>query len=301
MSSFRLRHCEPADADAIAGVVAAHERACRGSSAYSVADLEDEWRTVNLAEHTWAALDGDRVVGYGAIHERGELWRAEGFVHPDVFGRGLGAQLAGLLEAESRRRGGRRVQANVLEDDAPGQALMAALGYREVRRFREMRIEFAEPAPEPSWPDGLRSTPFDRATDARGFHAAQQEAFADHWEYTPRSFKQWSATHLDSPAFEPALWTVVREGRELVAGAIGRADAYGGGWVDVLYTRAPWRRRGLGEALLASSFAKLWARGRPNIGLAVDAQNETGAFRLYESAGMTPAWAAVLFEKALDG
>ena len=86
-----------------------------------------------------------------------------------------------------------------------------------------------------------------------------------------------------------------------MAGAICRADAYGGGWVDVLYTRAPWRRRGVGEALLASSLAKLWALDRPSIGLGVDAASDTGAFRLYERMGMRPEWAAVMFEKARDG
>jgi hypothetical protein len=54
-----------------------------------------------------------------------------------------------------------------------------------------------------------------------------------------------------------------------------RIQAYGGGWVDVLFTRAPWRRRGVG------------------------AQSETGAFRVYERLGMKPAWAGVTYEKAL--
>jgi len=35
------------------------------------------------------------------------------------------------------------------------------------------------------------------------------------------------------------------------------------------------------------------------VGLGVDAQNETGATRLYERAGMTVHWSATAFEKAL--
>jgi len=152
-----------------------------------------------------------------------------------------------------------------------------------------MRIDLAEAPPAPAWPDGLHSTSLDPAADARAFHAAQQEGFSDQWEHTPRRFESWSQVHLESPDFEPSLWTVVRDGDEVVAGAICRLEAYGGGWVDVLFTRAPWRRRGVGRALIAASFAKLWARDQPSIGLGVDAQSETGAFRLYESAGMTPA------------
>jgi mycothiol synthase len=301
MSSFRFRHCEADDAAAIAEVVAAHERAYVGSSAYSPSDLEDEWRTEDLAEHTWAALDGERVVGYGRISDRGDLWRADVSVHPDVFGRGLGARFAGLLEDEVRARGARRVQNTVLEADTPTRFLMTALGYREVRRFREMRIDLTEPPPAPVWPGGLSGTPFEPAADARAFHAAQQEAFADHWEFTPRTFDAWSHFHLESPAFDPSLWSVVRDGGDVAAGAICRLEAYGGGWIDVLFTRARWRRRGVGEALLASSFGKLWARGQANIGLGVDAQSETGAFRLYERVGMKPAWAGVTYEKSLDG
>jgi len=301
MSSFLLRHCEPADRAEVAEVVAAHERAWRGESLFSLMDLDDEWRNANLAADTWAALDEHRVVGYGRIFDRGELWRAQAVVHPDVFGRGLGKRLALLIEDEVRRRGGHRLQNEVLEADTSGRLLLSALGYRDVRRFREMRIDLEERPPEPVWPSGLRAATFAATRDARDFHAAQQESFADHWEHTPRTFELWSQSHIESPAFEPELWTVVYDGREIVAGAVCRANAYGGGWIDILFTRAPWRRRGVGEALLAASFSKLWDRGQPSIGLGVDAQNETGAFRLYERMAMTPAWAAVTFEKTLVG
>jgi ribosomal protein S18 acetylase RimI-like enzyme len=300
MSSFLFRHCEPGDAAAVAEVVAAHERACNGESAYSRADLESEWRTSKLAEHTWAALDGDRVVGYGRISNRGELWRADGWVHPDAVGRGLGAQLAALLEAEVRARGAKRVQSAILEPDTSARFLLTALGYREVRRFFELRIDLEGAPAAPAWPAGLRGLSFDPA-DARAFHAAQQEAFADHWEFLPRTFEAWSHAHLVSPGFDASLWSVVRDGDEIVAGAICRLEAYGGGWVDVLFTRAPWRRRGVGEALITACFARLWERGQTSIGLGVDAEGETGALRLYERMGMKPAWKAVIFEKALDG
>jgi mycothiol synthase len=300
MSSFQLRRCEPRDLAAAAEVVAAHERACRGESAYSLADLEDDWRTTNLAEHTWVALDGDRVVGYGHSSDRGELWRAEAYVHPGVFGRGLGTQLAARLEDEASAGGAKRLQNVVLETDTPARFLLTALGYHEVRRFRELRIDLEDAAPQaPVWPAGLRGTPFDRAVDAPAFHAAQQEAFADHWEFTPRSFEEWSEFHVEKPAFDPSLWTVARDGSALVGGAICRLEAYGGGWIDVLFTRAPWRRRGVGEALVAASFARLWERGQPSIGLGVDAQSDTGAFRLYERMGMRPGWSGITFEKAL--
>lgn len=60
------------------------------------------------------------------------------------------------------------------------------------------------------------------------------------------------------------------------------------GWVSTLGVRRPWRRRGLGLALLQHSFNELHRRGLRKIGLGVDAQSLTGATLLYEKAGMHP-------------
>jgi mycothiol synthase len=54
----------------------------------------------------------------------------------------------------------------------------------------------------------------------------------------------------------------------------------------VLGVRPAWRRRGLGEALLREAFHAMYGRGFTRIGLGVDAENVSGAVRLYERAGM---------------
>ena len=288
-----------ADAAAVTEVVAALESSLYGESAYSQADLEDEWSSLDLEQNLRVVRDGDRIVGYGALHPRGELWRAEGFVHPDVQGRGIGTLIATRLEEEAGRRGARRIQNSVFEPDSAARTLLELLGYRAVRTSREMRIELTAPPPPPAWPAGLRVVPFEPERDAFEFHAAHQEAFADHWEYTPRDFGSWSKGNLGSERFDPTLWCVVRDGEEIVAGTINTADTYGGGWIGVLFTRRPWRRQGVGAALLHDAFGRFWARGERSIGLGVDAESETGAFRLYERAGMVPALGWITYEKAL--
>ncbi len=71
------------------------------------------------------------------------------------------------------------------------------------------------------------------------------------------------------------------------------------GWVDTLAVLRPWRRKGLGMALLRHSFAEFYRRGTHKIGLGVDAQNLTGATRLYERAGMHVARQYDAYEKEL--
>ena len=288
-----------ADAAAVAEVVAAMESSLYGESTFSQGDLEAEWSHLDIGRNARVVRDGDRVVGYGALHELAELCRAEGFVHPDAHGLGIGRLIATGLEQEAAGRGARRIQNNVLEADTAARDLLEAMGYRAVRVFREMRIELEDPPPRPEWPDGLCAVPFDPKRDARAFHAAQEEAFADSWDFTPRDFESWSKVHLANERFDPALWCVVCAGDEIAAGTICTGDTFGGGFVQMLFTRRPWRGQGVGAALLADSFGRFWKRGERSVGLSVDAASDTGAFRLYERAGMTPALGWVMYEKTL--
>jgi GNAT superfamily N-acetyltransferase len=299
MSSIRLDGAAPADAAAVAGVVEALEASLYGPSTFSQADLEEEWAELDVGRDAFVARDGDRVVGYGVVRFRGDLWRVEAYVDPREHGRGVGRRLAAELEERARAGGAARVQNAVLEADGAACRLLETLGYRSVRILREMRIELAVPPPSPRWPDGLRVAAFDPERDARAFHAAREEAFADHWDHTPRDFDSWAQAYLHGERFDPALWCVVRAGEEIAAGTICTAGTYGGGFVHALFTRAPWRRQGVGAALLGDAFRRLWDAGERSVGLGVDAESDTGAFRLYERAGMTPALGWVVYEKGL--
>jgi GNAT superfamily N-acetyltransferase len=278
-------------------LVMAIETALYGETTFSQADLEAEWAEIDLAQDVRVVRDGDRVVGYAAAREKAEPWRAEGYVHPEAWGRGIGRLIATGLEEDAARRGARRIQNSVLEVDAAARALLESLGYGAVRVFREMRIDLAAPPPAPEWPDGLRVTPFDPARDVPAFHAAHEEAFADHWDHAPRDLAAWSKLHVDHERFDPALWCVVRAGDEIAAGTVCTGGTYGGGFVQALFTRRRWRRLGVGAALLDDAFGRLWAHGERSVGLGVDAASDTGAFRLYERAGMAPSLGWVLYEK----
>jgi mycothiol synthase len=287
-----------ADAAGVTEVVAALE-SLYGQSAFSRADLEDEWADLELEQDAHVVRDGDRIVGYGVVRERGERWRVEGYVHPDALGRGIGRLLATGLEAEAARRGARRIQSSVFEADSAARRLLESLGYGAVRVFRVLRIELEAPPPAPEWPDGLHVVPFDPERDALEFHAAHQEAFADAWDYRPRDFESWSKVNLASERFDPTLWCVVRAGDEIAAGTICTADTQLGGFVHTLFTRRPWRKQGVGAALLGDSFGRFWERGGHSVGLGVDATSDTGAFRLYERAGMAPVLGWMMYEKEL--
>ena len=60
-----------------------------------------------------------------------------------------------------------------------------------------MRRSITESEP-PGWPDGLVPDEFDADRDAAAFHAAEQEAFADHWEFQPRDLSRWRELHVET-------------------------------------------------------------------------------------------------------
>src|SRR5213592_3239901 len=110
-----LRPAVAADAAAVTELVVAVESSLYSESTFSQADLEEDWSELDLEQDVRVVGDGGRIVGYGAVHELGGIGRAQGCVHPDALGRGIGNMVATGLEEAATRRGARAIQTSVLE------------------------------------------------------------------------------------------------------------------------------------------------------------------------------------------
>jgi mycothiol synthase len=294
---MNVRRPAEGDAHAATEIVVALERHFLGEAEMTVADMLDEWHELDLNGDAWLVEIDGTVAGYGVLFTKVHVL-VDAYVHPAFFGRGVGSRLAELAEDAARRRGLTLLRNAVLGADKPAHALLEARGYRLVRHFYRMGIELKEEPPPSEWPGGLRLSRFDER-EARAFHAALQEGFADEWDHHPEPFEDWRARRLEGPKADPTLWFTVKDGDEIAAVLVCDEERYGMGWVAAIAVRKPWRRRGLGFALLRHAFGELYSRGQHVIGLAVDAENPTGATRLYERAGMRIIWNAVMFEKEL--
>jgi ribosomal protein S18 acetylase RimI-like enzyme len=71
-------------------------------------------------------------------------------------------------------------------------------------------------------------------------------------------------------------------------------------WIGDLAVRRPWRKRGLGSALVAGSLRAFAAAGFPYAALGVDAENLTGALAIYERLGFRAYQRFVALEKTTD-
>jgi ribosomal protein S18 acetylase RimI-like enzyme len=234
-------------------------------------------------------------VAYGVVIPHGERAETDGFVHPAQAGRGLGSWLIRRGQERARELGFRSVITWCLAPDTHARALFERFGYREVRRFYRMLIEHEREPVAPEWPEGFRVSAFEPG-EGPAFHAALEEAFAGEWNFVPEPFEHWAERRLNVADFDPTLWFIVRERDEIAAVLRCDPERAGAGWVGALGVRPQWRQRGLGLALLQHAFGELYRRGQSRVGLGVDAQNPSGATRLYERAGMHITYEAVAFE-----
>ncbi len=278
----------------------AFERAFAGAESFTAAEIADEWRRLDLEQDAWlVVVDGGRIAGYATLEELGEAgFQSDGYVHPELRGLGVGGKLVDLAEARARERGATFVQNTVVTSDEAANEVLEGRGYYSVRHFFRMAADLGDEPPEPEWPDGLRIEAFDEG-DALAFHESLEDAWQDHWGHSPRPFELFRERMMGSPRYDPTLWTVVRAGDEIVAGTICEAEYYEMGWVRSLFVRRPWRRHGLGMALLQNAFRQFHERGERRVGLGVDADSLTGATRLYERAGMRVVETTTVYRKEL--
>jgi len=279
-----------------------------GRNEVTVSDVRAEWilQDFDLETATRVAVDrSGKLIGYVEVWDIDELpvdiW-VWGRVHPDHEGRGIGTTLMKWAEIRARQALGRvpddikvAMRSGIFSNYERGLELFRNRGMRPIRRFYTMAIDINEQPPAAQWPDGITIRPMSGKDEARKVIAAVDDAFKDHWGYVEQPFEQelerWLHFMNHNESFDPNLWYLAMDGDEIAGVSLctekSREDP-AMAWISTLGVRRPWRRQGLGLALLHHSFGEFYRLGKAQVGLGVDATSLTGATRLYERAGMHP-------------
>lgn len=291
---YAIRRPRASDAEGVHALLAASDSAEFGeSTGYELDELSDDWARMELDHDAWMALGpGGEFAGFAFVQQlRYVRIDSEIYVHPGHFGRGIGTTLIRLAEARARTwiplapPQARAVLHNWINArNADACSLLEREGYAPERYFWRMRIELGDKPPEPVWPEGVTVCSASPDEDVRPFSETAAEAMADHWGHVTERFKEWRERRTGH-GFDPTLWFLAMAGEEPAGVALGSVSE-GNGWVDTLAAPGPWRRRGLGAALLHHAFGECRRRGIGRVELAVDAESATGATRLYERVGM---------------
>jgi mycothiol synthase len=288
----------------------------------TVADLE------NWLRHTLAGFDPARdvmlaevdgaLVGYAWVDwvdttDALREFRLGGYVHPDWQARGIGRRLLAWQEAHARTHPAAAASPRPLmlgtwssELNVRKVRLLAAAGYAPARSFFEMLRPTLDEVEVPPLPDGLEVRPIGHDRESqKQLWDADVEAFQDHWggfDSSDAAFEAW----LARPYRDAGLWVVAWDRGE-IAGAVVNTiyhsdnEAFGRrrGWLDSVFVRRAWRRRGLGAALVAQALVRLREAGMDEAMLGVDSDNPSGALGLYERAGFAVHRRSAAYRKPL--
>jgi ribosomal protein S18 acetylase RimI-like enzyme len=191
-----------------------------------------------------------------------------------------------------------------LGDDAYAAALVAH-GFAPSRTFFRMRIESSSPQmPDsmPPLPAGVAIESSDTEEVRRRIWAVDNASFAEHYNFTPRDFDEWWSFESTSTTRDPeGWWLLTVDGVDAAICLLDESRAeLGDGYVGVLGVLKEFRGRGLAQLLLQRAFVRYRDLGRAGTQLGVDAENGTGAVRVYEKVGMQVTRAIQGFSQPVD-
>lgn len=303
---YTTRPAQMADLEAALDTINAYSLALTGVAEDTSESLKLYWQSAgfHLDSDTLMILTPQgQVAGYTEFWDRGEPHaRLIGWscVHPEHWRRGLGKYLLEWSIERGRRNVVKAPEGTqvVLQHIAwstnqDAARLFTARGFQYVRSNYIMRIEFDQPPQPPALPEGITIRAINGEEEFRAALFTAHQAFKDHWGNTNQPFEDYYQRHKhhveNDPHYDPALWFIALENEE-IAGvslcSLFSAEDPDMAWVGTLGVLRPWRKRGIGLALLQHSFAEFYRRGKLRAGLGVDASSLTGAVRLYEHAGM---------------
>ena len=302
---MRLRPYREDDFDALLDLFNRHQLAAFGEADATAEDLRT-WLTtphVTVAEDIRLLEEDGRLIGYADVdptREEPPRWWCDVKIDPEVDADEIVPTLVGWLDDRTAADGG-TLRVWTSETDNRVTHALHALGFEPARHSYRMEIELAD-AGEPVWPEGVAVRTVGEDEHER-VHAAVLEVWRDTNDPFDETFDEWAHWTTRHESFDPSLWFVALAGDELAGFALCRQDPTdsNAGHVANLGVLRPWRRQGLGEALLLHSFAAFRDRGWTRGTLGVDASSKTGATRLYERAGMRVYRDTVFLERPVGG
>jgi mycothiol synthase len=292
------------DVPLILELVHASDIAAVGEPDFSEDEVREELTGPNtdLARDCWLAFDADGAIA-GWAYPRNPTGQARDFAEVYVWPeRGLPAQrpLLDLLLARMTERAAElghdvyTVRAGAIPTELAYIDTLTAAGFTFLKQHARMRMSLRDVSPVAAEPPAgvtIRPARLDDDGEMRRFHAVIEEAFLDS-DHPSMAYADWRRQFRGGDCF-------VAETDGEMAGVLQSTEPDDGGdeaWVRYLAVLRPYRKRGVGEALLRRAFAVFAGQGRPQVGLGVDMANPTEAARLYRKVGMAPLYRANVYQ-----
>jgi mycothiol synthase len=319
-----------ADAPDVAALLAAHQRAAKGSAGVDPEAVLGQlvgtgsWTRRQVLVHDPAG----RLVAWLSVHDRASgRTLVEVTITPDLPDEDAAALAAALFGAGERHAvdiarmrglGTSLLDSGAYADDPRQQRWLATAGFEQTRTWLQMTrpVTADEASSMPAPRDGVTVRPVERhddglpvAQDLQDVHRVLEESFQDHFSSYRESFPEFVMRLREDPGHRWDHWwlaTIETDEGVFPAGALVstvlREDAEGfeGSYVDYIGVHRRARGRGVAKALLHTAIADAARRGRNRVGLEVDAGSPTGADGLYTSMGWVTDYRTQSWHRELD-
>jgi mycothiol synthase len=179
-------------------------------------------------------------------------------------------------------------------------------GFKVTRYFFTMERNLTETIPQPQLPAGYSIRQINTKTDVPAWVDMFNKSFVDHWNHHDLTIENM-IHFINEPSYRPDLNLIaINTDGTFVAtcecqifpednNRTGRNEA----WIGTLATIRSHRKIGLGTAMLLSGLHKLKSLGMNTARLGVDADNPSGALRLYESVGFNKVYTRIVYMKSI--
>jgi len=317
-----IRTYRPEDMPALVTLTNEADAYDKMERATTLAETEHDMATPNYYPETdcFMAWDNGRLLGFADIFLRVDDAESTcyswGLVHPEWRRRGLGLRLMDKIYRRATERlieidrGEVYFGGSCRSEETGRRALFEAFGMQLVRYFVNLARSLNGDLPPVEIPAGYRLRPFERERDTEAVWRVENLAFRDHWGAADVPLDEFIHYQLELPHFRPELSVVVEE--EATGQIVGvsmneispdwiKQTKRQEGYVHTLAVLREARGKGLGTALLVHSLQVLHKEGMESAHLNADAENLTGAIRLYERVGFKVRKTYTAYRKSLRG
>ena len=265
-------------------------------------------------EGSWFALVDGEAVGFGSClveSNRIQAGMNEGHVDIDIVpghrGTDIGQALLDNALAYLRERKVESALARCVVGNDHMERLMTANSFEEAFRVYILRRVGRERVREVRVPEEIRlerRTLYDFSDEElEEFVGIFNDAFQDHLNFAPERKERF--LNFRDCRDEPRILTLAMREGDIVGFCLSeesemfnRERGVSTGWIDIIGVRPPYRRRGIGRALLADGTNWILERGMDTVYLGVFARNEK-ALDLYHSFDFVKERESMWFKKAL--
>ncbi|NJO59362.1 MAG: GNAT family N-acetyltransferase [Richelia sp. RM2_1_2] len=307
-----------ADLNAIANLINACDEVDKLEQGTTVAELQTRFSTpsIDLQRdlHLWLNGD-DELIGFGCLRITEPSESIDGFlgfyVHPSHRHINLESEIIAwaenrMDEVQQEQQIPVRLGLNARDSQCDRIKMIENHGFHIARYFFTMECNLLSPIPQPQFPEGFSIRHTNGEAEAQAWLEMFNNSFMDHWNHHDLTIEN-QIHFINNPSYRPELdlITVAADGTFAAFccchispednARIGRSE----GWIGVLGTIRNYRRIGLGKAMLLSGLHKLKSAGMNTARLGVDADNPSGALRLYESVGFYKVYTSISYMKAI--